>query len=107
MMEATYTDDDAGSGISPSLPTSTQYTHDTKATTLKLETQGRLLGEQDTLYAPSISESMSSTSSHQSEGDTPIVIPSRPKGENGEWMSEFICPYCQVPQMISTERKWR
>ncbi|KAF2821596.1 hypothetical protein CC86DRAFT_458774 [Ophiobolus disseminans] len=94
-------------GLSPSEAASTRYTHDTKATTLKLETHNQLPITLDTLYAPSTSTSTASEATVESGSEMPLTFPSRPRGDDGIALQMFVCPYCQTIQSIPTERKWK
>jgi hypothetical protein len=100
-------ENDDNSEVAPSLAASTRYTHDTKATTLKLDTFAHKPPGLNTLYAPSVSSFTSSTGSNQDGGDIYIAIPERPKEESRDASKQFICPYCGVAQTITTDRKWK
>lgn len=91
----------------PSMTASTRYTHDTMATTLKLDQQNYVIPDVNDFFAPSIASSSSSTFSANSNGDSSIKIPNRPKGVGKTSSEQFICPYCQTTQTVSTDRKWR
>lgn len=107
VIEATSDQGHEGTEIAPSFVTSTHRTHDTKATTLKLDAHGQISAGPSDLYAPSISSSTSSARSQQSDSDIPIIIPSRPKGDSGDALMQFICPYCLTAQSIQTDRRWK
>jgi hypothetical protein len=93
--------------VAPSLLASTRYTHDTKATTLKVDVLDRIPSDLSSLYAPTMSTSISSIGSDQSECETPMAVPRRPKGDGSDASKQFICPYCRTAQSIGTDRKWR
>jgi hypothetical protein len=93
--------------VAPSLLASTRYTHDTKATTFKVDVLDRIPSDLSSLYAPTMSTSISSIGSDQSECETPMAVPKRPKGDGNDASKQFICPYCRTAQSIGTDRKWR
>ena len=74
----------------------------TKATIL--ETFGPLTGEN--LNAPSVTESTPSNASSYTEKELTIDIPPRPRGENGDELDYFVCPYCRVAKRIKTIHQW-
>jgi hypothetical protein len=59
------------------------------------------------LYAPSTAESKTSMASSFAGKDLQIEIPPRPRGDNGEELKWFECPYCLITKHITTEHKWR
>lgn len=59
------------------------------------------------LYAPSLPESKLSAASTYTERELIIDIPPRPKGENGEELDYFVCPYCGVAKRINTIHQWK
>lgn len=91
----------------PSMTASTRHTQDTMATTLKLDQQNYVIPDVNDFFAPSIASSSSSTFSANSDGESSIKIPKRPEGVGKRSSEQFICPYCQTTQTVSTERKWR
>ncbi|KAF2867391.1 hypothetical protein BDV95DRAFT_598073 [Massariosphaeria phaeospora] len=95
-----------GTEIAPSFVASTRHTHDTKATTLKLDAHDQVPTGPSNLYVPSISPSISSAGSEQDDSKIPIIIPNRPKGDSGDALEQFICPYCLTAQSIKTDYKW-
>jgi hypothetical protein len=107
VIEATSDQGHEGTEIAPSFVASTHHTYDTKATTLKLDAREQISAGPSNLYAPSISPSTSSAGSEQSDGEIPIVIPNRPKGDSGDALEQFICPYCLTAQSIQTDRRWK
>jgi hypothetical protein len=107
IIAAIYDEDDKSDRGAPSLWASTRYTHDTKATTLKIDMHARQPAGRSTVYSPSIATSISSTGSNQSDVEMSIHIPKRPKGGTDDASKQFICPYCRVPQSIATDRRWR
>lgn len=60
----------------------------------------------ENLNAPSISDSIFSSASIYTERELLIDIPPRPKGENGDELEYFICPYCRVAKRIKTIHQW-
>jgi hypothetical protein len=102
-----HDENDDNNGAAPSLAASTRYTHDTKATTLKLDVFAHKPPNLNAFYEPSVSSFTSSTGSNQSGGDIHIEIPKRPKGESGDTSEQFICPYCRVPQTMTNDHKWK
>lgn len=59
------------------------------------------------LYGPSLLESDQSVASSCDEGKIDIEVPPRPKGENGDELDYFECPYCKVARSIKTQNQWR
>jgi hypothetical protein len=90
-----------------SFKTPSQRTENTKATTLRPGAPVATLMPQSGIYAPSVSESRSSTTSEQTAEDIPIKVPKRPKKKEGKALDHFICPYCSTAQFITSERKWK
>jgi len=107
VIEAVSDQDHGGSKIAPSFVTSTHHTLNTKATTFRLDAHNQISARPTELYAPSISQSTSSAGSEQNDGESAIIIPNRPQGENGEASKQFICPYCQTTQSIETDHRWK
>ena len=60
----------------------------------------------DNLYAPSIPESNLSYASTYTEKELIIDLPPRPKGENGNELDYFVCPYCRVAKRFKTTYQW-
>lgn len=58
------------------------------------------------LYALSIPESKLSYASTYTEKKLIIDVPPRPKGENGNELDYFVCPYCRVVKKIKTAHQW-
>jgi hypothetical protein len=82
-------------------------TSDIKATTPRPHGPVLGLNRSDSHSAPSVSNSGSSTTSiHTSQGTT-IGVPRRPRGENGECLEQFMCPYCSTTQLITSDRRWK
>lgn len=59
------------------------------------------------LYAPSVAESKSSMASSYSGKDLRVEVPPRPKGEDGNELEWFECPYCLITKNITTEHRWK
>ncbi|KAF2787482.1 hypothetical protein K505DRAFT_379556 [Melanomma pulvis-pyrius CBS 109.77] len=100
-------DGDGGNEIALSFEVPSYGTYDTKATTLKPYGPILDLRQSTNLLTPSSSESRSSVYSEQNSQDTPMKIPRRPRGENGEALEQFICPYCSTAQFITSDRRWK
>lgn len=82
---------------------SSHHTLKTRATMLKMAEPPT----EEQLYAPSISESELSIASSYTERQLKIKIPSRPKGENGDELDYFVCPYCRIAKNIKTKAQWK
>lgn len=61
---------------------------------------------EENLNAPSITESKPSNASSYTERELTIGIPPRPRGENGDELDYFVCPYCRVVKRIKTIYQW-
>lgn len=107
VLESDLTHKDLPVILAPSIAAPSQKTHETTATTLKLPAQTTDAAKLSGLYAPSLPESKSSMASEYTAEDVSIKIPNRPKGENGEFLDQFICPYCSIAQVITSERRWK
>ncbi|KAI4670230.1 uncharacterized protein J4E79_000511 [Alternaria viburni] len=94
------------SEATPSVKTHSHHTDITKATTFRPTEPKPLPLPVPGLYAPSI-QSMSSVASEQTENDIPVRVPDRPRGKDGRYLDQFICPYCFTGQAITSERRWR
>lgn len=78
--------------------------------TLKTKATMRKFAEpltEEQLYAPSIPESNLSVTSSYTHRELDIEIPPRPKGENGDELDYFECPYCKVAKYIRTKHQWK
>lgn len=89
--------------LGPSQPASSHSTLPTKATMLKISDPP----SEEQLFAPSISESIVSTGSSYTGRELKIEIPPRPKGDKGNELHFFECPYCGVAKSIRTKHQWR
>jgi hypothetical protein len=95
----------AGSEVARSRAASSQFTLQSKATTLRLENTP-VEEEPGGLYAPSIAESKSSIASSYTGNSLRVEVPPRPKGEDGKELDRFECPYCLVTKMIRSNHTW-
>jgi len=101
------TGEDTASELAPSSKDQSQYTELTKATTLKMKDPIVSSSAAIGLYAPSLSDFASSTASEQTANAITIRLPNRPRTEEGQILERFICPYCSIAQVITSERRWK
>jgi hypothetical protein len=79
----------------------------TKATTLRGNMPQILeIGDPTALYAPSLTESKASMASSYAN-ELRVDIPPRPKGEDGQELDLFECPYCLIACRIKTPHAWK
>lgn len=92
---------------SSSFEVPSHVTYDTKTTTARPHGPMLNLSQSGSHSAPSSSESGSSMASIQIFQETAIGVPRRPRGENGECLDQFICPYCSTIQFINSDKRWK
>lgn len=94
------------SEAAPSLKAPSQRTEQTKATTLKINAPIAPIWRTAGLYVQSVSESGSSAASEQAADAITVRFPNRPRSEEGQVLKKYICPYCSIPQVAESERRW-
>jgi hypothetical protein len=95
-----------GSELARSQAASSQFTLQSRASTLRLE-EAHAEEDLDALHAPSIAESKSSTASSYAGKDLHVEVPARPKGDDGKELDRFKCPYCLITKVITSDHKWK
>jgi hypothetical protein len=95
--------------LAPSQAASSHFTLRSKATTVRpveltpFAPQERM----DMLTAPSLAETNSTAASSYAGTNLRVDVPSRPKGDHGEELEQFECPYCWLTKDIPNDRRWK